>query len=129
MSAADQARAEMARREAILRQFELDNIEDHGLMRWRNGREWMEGFMAIADQGLIWIGTTGSGCDLAPVKGWVGLLYDRIVGYRGFSKIATADLFLSMDNGERLRLNGGKTFVFECCRALGAKGIPSPRRP
>lgn len=118
----ERARADWRRQKEILRDFEIEDVEDHGLMRLREGRGWTEGFVAIADRGLVWTETTGSGDRMMPTKTWVGVPYDLIVGHKGLRKIATADLFLTLDTGEVLRFNGSKIFVYLCCRALAAPG-------
>lgn len=92
-----------------------------------DGRRWRQGFIAIMPAGLFFVATRGTGPTLESTGKAAGLLFEHIAGYRGFTKIATADLFVVMDDGRRLRFNGGKTFALLCGRALTAAGIASLR--
>jgi hypothetical protein len=86
---------------------EGEEVTDHGLIRLRRGRRWVEGYMLITDRRLMFV---------APPT-ILSLFYDGVENFRGFRKIATADLFVDID-GKRLRFNGSKLFVFLVSRTL-----------
>jgi hypothetical protein len=107
---------------------EGERVEDHGLMRFRLTKDgeppdrpirgkWHKGFMVLTDRRLLWQSETNAEMTYS-------VLFSGIHRYKGFTKIVTADLYVETSD-YRLRFNGGKTFVFLCCRALGMAGIPA----
>jgi hypothetical protein len=88
---------------------EGETVDDHGMLRAKNmgRRGWTEGFMVITNRRFMFVaGPTVT-----------TMMFAGVTDFRAKSKILTADLFLTID-GTELRFNGGKTFVFLCCRTL-----------
>jgi hypothetical protein len=82
----------------------------------------MRGFVVITDRRLIFVPDNSDEV--------LSVLFSGVENYRSFTKLVTADLFIDID-GRRLRFNGAKTFVDQCCRQLGrfagvAKFSPNP---
>jgi hypothetical protein len=86
-----------------------ETVEDHGVIRVHNmgRRGWTEGFMVITDRRFMFV---------APPT-ITTMMFAGVQDFHAKRKIFTGDLIVDID-GKRLRFNGGKTFVFLCCRAL-----------